>query len=174
MASKAVFLDRDGTIIVDKVYLNDPNGVEYLDGALDALKKLAQNNFKLFVVTNQSGIARGIVDMENLKEIHRRIHNHLKVAGISISAYMSAPFSVESDHWLRKPNPGMIIRLAQAFDIDVSQSWMIGDRETDVKSGQKAGCKTALISESQSLDCEPDVSGISLASLVDTISHFDA
>jgi D-glycero-D-manno-heptose 1,7-bisphosphate phosphatase len=145
VSNKAVFLDRDGTIIVDKCYLNDPDQIEYFPGVFDALKALSDKGYKLFIVTNQSGIARGIVDPKNLEEIHRRIANAYAEYGVKFDAFYSAPYSVESNHFERKPNPGMLEKGAKEHSVDLSQSWMVGDRMTDVEAGHRAGAKSILL-----------------------------
>ena len=142
---KAVFFDRDGTLIIDKVYLNDPEQIVYLDGVFDALKDLRDHGFKFVIVTNQSGVARGIVSIENLDEIHRRISAEFAKHEIKFDGIYYAPYSVESNHELRKPNPGMLTLAAQELNLDLSQSWIVGDRMTDVEAGHRAGCRTVLL-----------------------------
>lgn len=145
MKKKVVFLDRDGTLIIDKVYLNDPDQIEYLPGAFDALKRLKEAGFDFVIVTNQSGVARGIVQLENLDEIHRRMQVAYAEHGVDFLGFYYAPYSVESNHPLRKPNPGMLLAAAEEHGIDLQQSWMVGDRMTDVEAGRKAGCRTILL-----------------------------
>jgi D-glycero-D-manno-heptose 1,7-bisphosphate phosphatase len=143
---KTVFLDRDGTIIIDKVYLNDPEQIEYLPGVFDALKSLRDAGYHFTIVTNQSGVARGLVTLENLNEIHRRIALEFGRHGIDFDGFYFAPYSVESNHFMRKPNPGMLTTAAEERGIDLSRSWMIGDRATDVQAGHQAGCRSILLS----------------------------
>lgn len=142
---KAVFLDRDGTIIEDKLYLNDPQQIVYLPKAFEALRLLKSLGFDFFVATNQSGIARGIVDPKNLHEIHRIIRHDFAKAGVEILEFYYAPYATDSDHPLRKPNPGMLLEAARDYNVNMAESWMIGDRMTDVIAGQKAGAKSILI-----------------------------
>jgi histidinol-phosphate phosphatase family protein len=143
---KAVFLDRDDTLIVDKVYLNDPDQIEYLPGVFDALRKLHDAGYALVIVTNQSGVARGLVTLENLAEIHRRITAEFAKHGITFVGIYYAPYSVESNHFLRKPNPGMLLDGARDHRLDLRRSWMVGDRMTDVEAGHRAGFQTVLLS----------------------------
>jgi D-glycero-D-manno-heptose 1,7-bisphosphate phosphatase len=143
---KTVFLDRDGTIIIDKIYLNDPDQIEYLPGVFEALCRLRDNGYQFIVVTNQSGIARGIVSVDNLNETHRRIRAAFVEHGVEFKEFYYAPYSVESDHPMRKPHPGMLLQGAKDFDVDLAQSWMIGDRLSDVIAGSRAGCQTILLS----------------------------
>ena len=142
---KAIFFDRDGTLIIDKIYLNDPDGIEYLPDAVEALQRLRDANFMFFVVTNQSGVARGIVSIENLEEIHHRMRQFFAAHGIAFSGFYYAPYSVESNHFMRKPNPGMILTAAEEHGIDLQKSWIIGDRTSDVEAGRRAGLRTVLL-----------------------------
>jgi D,D-heptose 1,7-bisphosphate phosphatase len=152
MANKAVFLDRDGTIIEDPGYLADPSGVRLLPGAETALKSLAQAGYRLVVTTNQSGIARGLLTEEALKQIHAELRRQLGEQGAHLDAIYYCPFhpegtveqyAVESD--LRKPRPGMLLRAAEELEIDLSESWMVGDAPRDIEAGQRAGCRTIRV-----------------------------
>lgn len=143
---KTVFFDRDGTLIIDKVYLNDPDQIVYLPGVFEALRKLRDAGFQFVIVTNQSGVARGIVSIENLNEIHRRIMDEFSRHGIAFAGIYYAPYSVESDHEMRKPNPGMLLSAASDHRADLKSSWMVGDRMSDVEAGHRAGCRTILLS----------------------------
>ncbi len=142
---KAVFFDRDGTLIIDKIYLNDPEQIEYLPGVFSALSRLRDAGYVFVVVTNQSGVARGLVTLENLHEIHRRISVEFGHHQIHFAGFYYAPYTVESNHAHRKPNPGMLIAAAEEHGIDLTASWMVGDRGTDVEAGHRAGCKTVLL-----------------------------
>ncbi|HMN67442.1 MAG TPA: HAD family hydrolase [Bdellovibrionales bacterium] len=141
----AVILDRDGTLIVDRVYLNDPEQIEYLPGVFQALRLLRDHGFLIAVATNQSGVPRGLVDVRNLDEIHRRIQGKFASEGVDILSFHSAPYMTDNDHWFRKPNPGMIREAASWHDFDLSRSWMVGDRMTDVEAGHRAGCRSVLL-----------------------------
>ncbi|MDZ4084108.1 MAG: HAD family hydrolase [Bdellovibrionales bacterium] len=142
---KTVFLDRDGTLIIDKIYLNDPDQIEYLPGVFEALVRLRDHGFQFIVVTNQSGIARGIVSVDNLNETHRRIRVAFAEHGVEFKEFYYAPYSVESNHPMRKPHPGMLLQGAIEFDADLAKSWMIGDRLSDVIAGSRAGCRSILL-----------------------------
>ncbi|MEK6555664.1 MAG: HAD family hydrolase [Bdellovibrionota bacterium] len=143
--SKAIFLDRDGTLIVDKVYLNDPEQIEYLPGVFSALRELRDAGFIFLIVTNQSGIPRGLVSIDNLNEIHRRIRYAFSENGVDLQEFYYAPYPTDSEHPMRKPNPGMILQGAKDYNVDLSQSWMIGDRMIDVEAGHRAGVKTIMV-----------------------------
>lgn len=141
----AIILDRDGTLIVDLIYLNDPEKIEYLPGVFKALRLLRDKSFLFCVATNQSGVPRGLVDVRNLDEIHRRIQAKFCSEGVEILSFHSAPYMTDNDHHFRKPNPGMLLEAAAWYNLDLSRSWMIGDRMTDVEAGHRAGTKSALI-----------------------------
>lgn len=143
--SPAVILDRDGTLIVDLVYLNDPDKIQYLPGVFEALRLLRDHGFKLCVATNQSGVPRGVVDVKNLDEIHRRIQAKFSAEGVDILSFHSAPYMTDIDHPMRKPNPGMLLEAAGWYSLDLTRSWMVGDRMTDVEAGHRAGTRSALI-----------------------------
>lgn len=142
---KAVFLDRDGTLIVDRIYLNDPEKIEYLPGVFTALRTLRDHGFSFAVATNQSGVARGLVQIENLFEIHRRIRADFASEGVDFLEFYYAPYMTDSNHPMRKPNPGMILRGAQDFGVQLAPSWMVGDKMLDVEAGHRAGCRSALV-----------------------------
>lgn len=142
---KAIFLDRDGTIIVDKVYLNDPNQIEYLPNAIEGLKAFTKMGFKIYVATNQSGVPRGKVTLENLHEIHRRIGAECEKHGVKIEKFYYAPYMTDSNHPMRKPNPGMLLEAHKDYGVDFKNSWMIGDKMLDVEAGHAAGARAILL-----------------------------
>lgn len=149
---RAVFLDRDGTLIHDPGYLSDPEGVELLPGVADGLQALRRAGFLLVVVTNQSGIARGKYTVEQYESVAARLISILESAGIEIAASYYcpnhpegtvAPYDVE--HEDRKPNPGMWLRAEADHGIDLASSWSIGDGERDVVAGKRAGTRGVLL-----------------------------
>ncbi|NJL24271.1 MAG: HAD family hydrolase [Calothrix sp. SM1_5_4] len=141
----AVFLDRDGTLIVDHIYLNDPDRIDFLPGVFEALRSLRDRGFVFCVATNQSGVPRGLVDVRNLDEIHRRIRAQFAGEGVDILSFHCAPYMTDNDHPLRKPNPGMLLEAARWHNLNLSRSWMVGDRMIDVEAGHRAGCRSALV-----------------------------
>ena len=145
----AVILDRDGTLIVDLIYLNDPEQITYLPGVFTAMRLLRDHGFVFSVATNQSGVPRGIVDVRNLDEIHQRIQAKFCSEGVDILSFHSAPYMTDNDHVFRKPNPGMILEAASWYGYDLSRSWMVGDRMTDVEAGHRAGCRSVLLGGSE-------------------------
>ncbi len=149
--NKAIFLDRDGTLIEDKHYLNDVNNVVFLPDVLKSLKALHKEGFLLIIVTNQSGVARGLVSIENIEAIHNKIAETCLKAGCPIAAFYYSPHGPDSNHPSRKPNPGMLLQAARDLKIDLQSSWMVGDKIIDLEAGLNAGCKSILLS-SQSVN----------------------
>ena len=156
MANKAVFLDRDGTLMEDTGYLSDPAGVKLLPGVDLAIKSLHQAGFKIVVITNQSGVARGLLTEETLEEIHSELRRQLAEKGAMLDAIYYCPFHPEGlvpkytkESELRKPAPGMLQEAAEQLDISLRGSWMVGDNTRDVIAGQAAGCRTVFIRTSE-------------------------
>ncbi|HNS21168.1 MAG TPA: HAD family hydrolase [Sedimentisphaerales bacterium] len=157
MSNAAIFFDRDGTLIHDPGYLNHPDQVQLLDGAAEALRELRGLSYKTVVVSNQSGVARGIVTEEMLERIHERLRDLLSTKGASLDKVYYCPYHPDGvidqyrkDSDWRKPKPGMLLAAAKEMDIDLTKSWMIGDNERDVEAGRTAGCRTILIRASRS------------------------
>ena len=153
---KAIFLDRDGTINKYVGFLRNINQFELIDEVSEAIKKINASGYLAIVVTNQPVIARGEVSFEELEEIHRKMETLLGEKGAYLDSIYYCPHhphkgyegerpELKIDCKCRKPKPGMLVKAAQDFNIDLSQSWMVGDGENDIKAGQNAGCRTALI-----------------------------
>lgn len=153
---KAVFLDRDGTINKYVGLLKDIHDFELLPGVAEAIKRINSSGYLAIVVTNQPVIARGEVTLDQLQEIHNKMETLLGAAGAYLDAIYFCPHhshkgfegeikQLKIDCDCRKPKPGMLISAAKEFNIELAQSWMIGDGERDIKAGKAAGCKTALI-----------------------------
>ncbi len=152
MSNKAIFLDRDDTLIEDPGFISHPDQVKLLDGVDKSLIELLAMGYKLIVVSNQSGVARGIVSEEALGEIHNRLKQLLAEKGAPLDRIYYCPYHPdgviekyrkESD--CRKPKPGMLLAAAGEMSIDLTQSWMVGNSSRDVEAGLQAGCKTILI-----------------------------
>ena len=155
---KAIFLDRDGTINKYVGYLRTPEQFELLDGVGEAIRKINLSGYLAIVVTNQPVIARGEVTVDGLQEIHNKMETMLGKEGAYLDGVYYCPhhpdkgFAGEVEEFkivceCRKPKAGLLLQAAKDFNIDLSQSWMIGDSENDVLAGRNAGCKTALIGE---------------------------
>ena len=153
---KAIFLDRDGTINKYVGFLRNINEFELLDGAADAIKKINASGYLAIVITNQPVIARGEVSFEELERIHNKMETLLGKKGAYLDAIYFCPHhphkgyegerpELKFDCDCRKPKPGMLLKAAQDFNIDLAQSWMIRDGENDIRAGQNAGCQTAFI-----------------------------
>ena len=147
---KVIFFDRDGTLIENKHYLNDYKQIIYLPQVFDSLKTLRDEGYKFVIVTNQSGMPRGIVTPEQISEIHDCIKKDFAAHGVEFLDFYYAPFLPTSNHPLRKPNPGMLLEAEQQYHIDLKNSWMIGDRMSDVEAGHRAGCRAILLGDDDS------------------------
>ena len=152
MPERAIFLDRDNTLIDDPGYINHPDQVRLLEGVAEALIGFRRMGYKLVVASNQSGVARGIVTEAVLAEIHARMEHLLAEKGASVDRIYYCPFHVDgviekyrTPSESRKPNPGMLLEAARDMDLDLQASWCIGDKLSDVEAGQRAGCRTILI-----------------------------
>ena len=155
---KAIFLDRDGTINKYVGFLRDETEFELLDGVAAAIKDINSSGYLCIVVTNQPVIARGEVSFEELEVIHHKMETLLGLEGAYIDGLYFCPHhphkgyegeiaELKFDCECRKPKPGMLLQAAEDFNIDLSQSFMIGDSESDIKAGKAAGCKTVFIGE---------------------------
>ncbi|HVX83819.1 MAG TPA: HAD family hydrolase [Phycisphaerae bacterium] len=153
MAERAVFLDRDDTLIDNDGYLGDPSKVKLLTGAATALSAIRALGYRLIVVSNQSGVARGMFDETAVEAVNQEMCRQLREqAGAHIDASYYCPYHPEApiaeyrvDHEWRKPKPGMLLQAAADFGLDLAQSWMIGDQPRDVAAGAAAGCRTILL-----------------------------
>lgn len=148
----AVFLDKDGTIIRDVPYNADPDFVELVPGCANALSMLKQSGFLLILVTNQSGVARGLFAENDLVPVFDKIDLLLAGAGVKFDDHFYCPHHPQgtvpaytSDCSCRKPLPGMLFEAALKWEIDLNNSWMIGDILNDAEAGNRAGCKTILL-----------------------------
>jgi histidinol-phosphate phosphatase family protein len=156
---KAVFLDRDGTVIVDRGYLSDPAGVAFEPGAVEALRRFHNAGFSLFFVSNQSGIGRGLMTREQSEAVHQRVLELLAEEGIPIAGSYICPHAPWDHCQCRKPSPVLLRQAQTEHPTDFSQSFVIGDKKTDVDLGKATGCRTALYATQVTKDnqgAEPD------------------
>ena len=151
--NRAVFLDRDGTIVEDVRYLSAPDDVRLLPSAAAALSRLKSAGFLLLVVTNQSAIARGWLTERQLAEIHGHLQGLLSRQGVEIDDFFYCPHLPEGRVAryakvcsCRKPQPGMLLQGAAKWNVDLTRSFAVGDSERDVEAGRRAGCRSILIS----------------------------
>lgn len=163
---RAIFLDRDGTIIRDENYLRDPARITFLPGALDALRTLRDRGDALIVITNQSGIARGLIGEDEHTAVRAEFERRLAAeAGLTLDAYAFCPHGPDEGCACRKPAAQMLFDTGKALGIDMARSFMVGDRESDILAGKNAGCKTAFLAgNAQGLDYRADI----------VASHWDA
>lgn len=153
MKRPAIFFDRDNTLIVSDGYLGDPAKVVLVDGAANAIAKARQYGFKVFTFSNQSGVARGMFTEVDVKAVNAKMDEMLKAssAGAIIEGHEYCPFHPEGtieqyrkESDLRKPAPGMLVKLARQHNVDLARSWVIGDAPRDIEAGKAAGCRTIL------------------------------
>jgi D-glycero-D-manno-heptose 1,7-bisphosphate phosphatase len=152
MTSTAAFLDRDGTINERPVphrYVEAAENFRWLPGAAEGLTRLARAGLSLVIVSNQRGIARGLVSWRTLGLIESEIQRELRSRGTEIASFRYCPHALADDCDCRKPRPGMLLDAARELDLDLARSWMIGDTGSDVQAGIAAGCRTVLIGEQE-------------------------
>jgi len=149
MKETAIFLDRDGTINVDNGYLYKIKDLNFINKSIGGLKLMQKANYKLIIVTNQSGIARGYYTEEDYFSFRNEMHKQLKEQGIIINSEYFCPHHPEGiigqykiDCQCRKPKIGMLEQAARDFNLDLRKCWMIGDALSDIQAGKNAGCKT--------------------------------
>lgn len=176
MKQKAIFLDRDGTLIEDSNYLHRVEDLRFFPFTEKAVDILKDSGFLIIVLTNQSGIGRGIFDENSMHDIHNEIQKKL---GGKIDAFYFCPHLPDFGCVCRKPNPGMIETASENFEIDFENSWMIGDKTIDVETGFTAGIKTVLVltgygkREIEKLKKQPDIIAENLLDAVQKILDFD-
>ena len=168
--NRAVFIDKDGTLVVDIPYNVDPDLITFTEGALDALRILKSNGYLLIVVSNQAGIAHGYFTKDALDNLKTRLQEMLQSDGISLDGFFFCPhhpsarlpaYAVACN--CRKPEPGMILKAAEEYNVDLTHSWMIGDILNDIEAGNRAGCKTILINNGNETEWDFSVNRVPTA-----------
>lgn len=178
---KAIFLDRDGTINKYVGFVRSPKEFELIDEVSDTIKKLNDSGYLVIVITNQPVIARGEVSVEELNVIHNKMETLLGNDGAYVDAVYYCPHhphkgyegevkELKIDCDCRKPKPGLLLKASKDFNIDLEESWMIGDSENDILAGKNAGCKTALISPSFE-DFGQDITLLSLSDILEVLNR---
>jgi len=162
MESRAVFLDRDGTLIEEVGYATRPEQIRILGGVARALARLAGAGYKLVVVTNQSGIARGFLTEDDLNRFHQALDDQLGLLGARVDVYYTCPHHPDPAEVVRpelavecqcrKPKPGLILQAAHDLGLDLAKSWLVGDTWRDIEAGQAAGIRTIKLPTAASLD----------------------
>ena len=143
--NRAVFLDRDGTIIVEKHYLHKVEDVLLIAGAGPALKRLQQAGFKLFIVSNQSGIGRGYFTVAEVDKVNRHLAEELAREGVRFEKIYIAPEAPDAPSRGRKPSPQFIFDARDEFGLALARSYIIGDKQVDVECGWNAGLKKSIL-----------------------------
>jgi D,D-heptose 1,7-bisphosphate phosphatase len=148
----AVFLDKDGTLVEDVPYNVDPERLVFTPHAIEALRLLQQHGYELFIITNQAGMAKGLFANDDIQRLKEYLFNALASQGVILNGFYYCPHHPDGtisrlavQCACRKPLPGMLLQAAGEHDINLEQSWMIGDILHDVEAGSRAGCKTVLI-----------------------------
>lgn len=174
----ALFLDRDGTLNEEVDYLHRPEDLALIPGAAEALAKVNAAGIPVVVVTNQSGIGRGYYGWPEFEAVMDRMAEHLAEAGARIDATYASPHHEKgrgdyavADHPERKPNPGMLQRAAEEHGLDLTRSWMVGDKALDVEAGRRAGCRTALVLTGYGKGEDPAGADLVCADLAAAVAH---
>jgi D-glycero-D-manno-heptose 1,7-bisphosphate phosphatase len=165
MTRRGILLDRDGTLNVRPAphhYVTTTEGFRWLPGVPDALASLSRAGYVLGVASNQRGVARRVVHPDVLAAIERRIREDLLPLGVGIEAFRYCPHDLDANCTCRKPKPGLLHMLAEDLDIELKESWMVGDTAADVEAGRAAGCRTAVLGAS-AVYPKPDLHVASLA-----------
>jgi D-glycero-D-manno-heptose 1,7-bisphosphate phosphatase len=152
MKKRAVFLDKDGTLIKDVPYNVDPEQIRLTVGAGDGLQRLHQMGYALIVISNQSGVARGYFSESALAAVEQRLRALLELFGVPLAGFYYCPHHPEgavAEYAIacncRKPAPGLLLQAARDHAVDLTASWFIGDILNDVEAGRRAGCQTILL-----------------------------
>ena len=148
--NKAVFLDRDGVInqkAPEHDYIKNWDEFHFLPSVKEAIRRIRENGYLVIVVTNQRGIARGLMTEKDLKEIHRKMCEELQKCGAYIDDIFYCPHDIKDNCTCRKPQPGMLIQAQNKWDIDFAQSYIIGDSDSDIEAGRRVGCQGILTTD---------------------------
>jgi D-glycero-D-manno-heptose 1,7-bisphosphate phosphatase len=141
-----VILDRDGTIVIDRGYLADPDRLEFLPGASEALRWLWERAYRLVVITNQSGVGRGLFSIDRVVAMNARLHEMVERAGAKLTQIYVCPHAPEAGCACRKPNLALMAKAATELNFNPRRSVVVGDKESDIEFGLRAGARSILIS----------------------------
>lgn len=184
MPSAAVFFDRDGTLTRDPGYVGHPDQVELLADAAEAVREVRQLGYRTVVVTNQPGVAKGLLTEEMLEQVHERLRELMAGQGATLDAIYYCPchpdgavLEYRQDSDWRKPKPGMLLAAADEMDLDLAKSWIVGDSLRDTGAGRSAGCRTILINSGHpgpetTENNKPDYIAVNLREAVNIIKKF--
>lgn len=161
----AVFLDRDGTLNADLGYVHRKEDWQWLPGVVETLRRLRAAGYCLVVVSNQSGIARGLFARKDLAALESWVNAQLAGRGAAIDAWYHCPHlpEITGPCPCRKPAPGLLLRAAADLGLDLARSWMVGDKMRDVQAGLAAGCRCVLLRAPDATDADPVPAGVDLA-----------
>jgi D-glycero-D-manno-heptose 1,7-bisphosphate phosphatase len=172
-APETIVLDRDGTIVVDRHYLDDPRGLEFEPGAAEGLQRLHHRGHRLVVITNQSGVGRGRFSLARLAEIHDRLESMVESVGARLSGIYFCPHLPDDRCSCRKPELGLLRQAAADLGFDPRSAVVIGDKMSDVEFGARAGARTVLIAPAGPIgagqDIRPDLIAADLLQAADWI-----
>jgi D-glycero-D-manno-heptose 1,7-bisphosphate phosphatase len=140
-----VILDRDGTIVVDRHYLADPAGLEFLPGAAQGLRRLHEQGHRLVVISNQSGIGRGLLTLSQLEAVHERLLQMMREAGAPLEAIYFCPHAPDAGCECRKPRSELFWRAAAELGFKPAEAVVVGDKASDIEFGHRVGVKTIFI-----------------------------
>ena len=169
--NRCIFLDRDGTIIKDVPYVHKAEHLEFLPGALEELAKLQQAGFHLIVITNQAGIARGYYKREHMDVFHNELERRAKQSGVTFEAFYHCPHHPDFTGvcLCRKPLPGMLHQAHKDFGMDLKQSIVIGNNESDIIAGKAVGATTFLITDQPDIETKADHTVTSMLEVCDIL-----
>ncbi len=166
MLDRCVFLDRDGTINEEVNYLSRPDQLRLVAGAAEAIKRLKHAGLKVVIITNQAGVARGYFSEPALQQIHLELEKMLRAQDAHIDAIYYCPHHPTAgigvykiDCNCRKPKPGLLERAARELNLDLRQSFIVGDKPADLKAGDTVGCRTILVRTGYGLESENELAG---------------
>lgn len=142
---KAIFIDRDGTLIEEKNYLHRPQDVKFFTGAISALRKAVEAGFTIVMITNQSGVGRGYFSMADVEKVHERLCSDLMSEQVSLIKIYIAPEAPDQPSRGRKPSPQFLFDARDEFDIDLSRSYMVGDKMIDLECGWNGGVRRSIL-----------------------------
>ncbi len=166
MKNQAVFLDRDGTIAPDVNYCRRPEDFNLFPGAGEAVKLLNNHGFKVIVITNQSGIARGYFTVQTLEQIHQKMVDELSHSGAVLDAIYYCPHHPDDGCECRKPKTALFRQAAHELDIEFGRSFVVGDASIDIEAGKTLGCKTILLTANPKQDDKPTQSDYTANNLI--------
>jgi len=173
---KVVFLDRDGTTIVDPLDLrvDKMEKIALFDDSIEALKYLADNDFAVVFITNQAGITEGLLTEEEFWQIHNEVLNQLAPSGVNVlKTYMNNEAGPNPTEW-KKPGPKMLLQAAQDFNLELSDIYMVGDRQSDILAGINAGCKGSILVKTANEDVVSPEAVYTAPNLLDAVHYIVA